>query len=407
MPAELLAPLRTATPTGRDPYPHTEDHGGWRYFRADQQPSWADPGVRDEVCATLATNPVLVTPAELAELRAALAEVAAGRGLVLQAGDCAESFDECTAEYTVVKQRALTELAASMEESSDSPVVRIGRIAGQFAKPRSDRFEDVQGQSMPVFRGHIVNGHEPELDARRHDPRRMLHAYQAARVVAEELTRSETRTWISHEALVLDYEAAMVRFDEEAGGWYLGSAHLPWVGERTRHSESAHTRLLADVFNPVACKVSGSGSLRDLLCTVARLDPHREPGRLTLITRFGAGKIERDLPDIARAVSRAGHPVVWLCDPMHGNTFKTAGGRKSRRLDDIEREIRGFVRALREAGLEPGGIHLEAAAEPVTECIGADVPDEDSLSRRYTTLCDPRLSPVQAEHAVRAFMSML
>jgi 3-deoxy-7-phosphoheptulonate synthase len=392
---------------GREPHSHSGNQGGWRYYRAGQQPSWADPVARDEVCAKLAGLPVLAPLDEIMRLREELAKVAAGSGLVLQAGDCAESFDECTPAHALGKAQAISSLAKLITESTGRPVVGIGRIAGQFAKPRSDHAENVGGRPLPVFRGHIVNGHEHEPEARRHDPYRMLRAYDASRTVAEALADSETRVWTSHEALILDYEAALVRFDEQTGGWYLGSTHLPWVGERTRHSEGAHIRLLADVMNPVACKVSGTGDRNDLMRAIGHLDPDRDPGRLTLISRFGADAIERDLPDIARAVKNAGHPVIWLCDPMHGNTVKTATGRKTRRLEDIQREIRGFVRALRKAGVEPGGLHLESAVAPVTECVGADVPDEDALRRNYTTLCDPRLNPVQAAAAVETFVSEL
>ncbi|MFD7448383.1 3-deoxy-7-phosphoheptulonate synthase [Kitasatospora sp. NPDC059827] len=406
--------LATAEQAARTPHSHAGDQTGWRFYRAAQQPSWADPARRDEVCADLSGRPVLTRLPDLLQLRRELAGVAAGDAHVLQAGDCAEDFAECTAEHAVRKERALVRLADTVAVSTGIPVVRIGRIAGQFAKPRSAPTEDVDGRPLPAFRGHIVNSEAPDEAARRHDPERMLRAYRAAKTVADAIEgrhdRSPAigrRTWISHEALVMDYETALVRFDESAGGWFLGSTHLPWIGERTRHSEGAHVRLLADVMNPVACKVSGKAEVQDLLDVVGRLDPEREPGRLTLISRFGKDDVRTHLPALAQAVKNAGHPVVWLCDPMHGNTYKASNGIKTRRLDDVCDEIRGFVSALRSVGIRPGGLHLETAADDVTECVGADVPDEAALTARYTSLCDPRLNPVQASLAVDAFLSAL
>lgn len=407
----FLAPAATAV---RAPHSHAGDQAGWRYCRAAQQPSWADPVARDEVCAELAERAVLTPLAEIAELRRELAEAAAGHRLVLQAGDCAESFAECTPAHALAKESALAGLAGQLSAPAGLPVIRIGRIAGQFAKPRSVPTDGSSEQLLPAFRGHIINGAEPFPGVRRHDPNRMLRAYDAALTVGRALaeryrTRPEDgpRTWTSHEALVMDYEATLVRFDESAGAWFLGSTHLPWVGDRTRHCDSAQARLLADVMNPVACKVSGTGQPQDILDVVACLDPGRDPGRLTLIARFGAGQVRKLLPPIARAVKQAGHPVIWLCDPMHGNTRKTADGIKTRHLSDIVAEITGFVGALREAGLEPGGLHLETAASAVTECVGADVPDESALAARYTSLCDPRMNPIQAAEAVAAFAQAL
>lgn len=407
----FLVPAATAV---RTPHSHSGDPAGWRYYRAAQQPSWADPVARDEVCAGLADRAVLTPPAEIAELRRELAEAAAGRRLVLQAGDCAESFEECTPAHALAKESALAGLAGQLPVLAGLPVVQIGRIAGQFGKPRSAPTDGSSGQLLPAFRGHIINGPEPFPSVRRHDPNRMLRAYDAGFTVARALaeryrSRPEDgpRTWTSHEALIMDYEASLVRFDESAGAWFLGSTHLPWVGDRTRHCDSAQVRLLADIMNPVACKVSGTGQPQDILDALACLDREREPGRLTLIARFGAGQVSKLLPPIARAIARAGHPAIWLCDPMHGNTRKTADGTKTRYLSDITAEITGFVGALREVGLEPGGLHLETAASAVTECVGADVPDEGALTARYTSLCDPRMNPIQAAEAVAAFVRAL
>ncbi|MGW2919472.1 3-deoxy-7-phosphoheptulonate synthase [Streptomyces angustmyceticus] len=406
--------LAAAEEAARTPHSHAGDQTGWRFYRAGQQPSWMDPARRDEVCADLSGRPVLTRLPDLLQLRRELADAAAGDACVLQAGDCAEDFAECTPEHAARKERALVRLADTVAVSTGLPVVRIGRLAGQFAKPRSVPTEDVDGRLMPAFRGHIVNSEVPDPASRRHDPDRMLRAYRAAKTVADALDGRHGRnpavgqcTWISHEALVMDYEAALVRFDESAGGWFLGSTHLPWIGERTRHSEGAHVRLLADVMNPVACKVSGKAKERDLLDVVERLDPGREPGRLTLIARFGKDDVHTLLPALAHAVKNAGHPVVWLCDPMHGNTYKAENGLKTRRLEDVFDEVRGFVSALRGVGVRPGGLHLETAAEDVTECVGANVPDEAALASRYTSLCDPRLNPLQAGLAVDTFVSAL
>jgi 3-deoxy-7-phosphoheptulonate synthase len=399
----------------------------WRYVGAAQQPEWDDPEIRDEICARLSNRPALVTIDELTALRAELAGVAAGRGLVLQAGDCAESFEECTPRHAERKATALTALADVLSQATGLPSSRIGRIAGQFAKPRSSPTEKRDGRVLPSFRGHIVNGEAPDARARRHRPARMLRAYEASHTMVDGLrawraARGDAveRVWTSHEALILDYEASLVRFEDGSGAGrvtdqkdgdgaslFLGSTHLPWVGERTRQSDGAHVRLLADVANPVACKVSGSRPVEEVLRVCERLDPERTPGRLTLIARFGANIVAEGLEPIARAVRQAGHPVIWLCDPMHGNTYTSHVGVKTRRLDDIVRDIRGFVAALRSADVRPGGLHLETSAEDVTECVGASVRDEQSLTTRYTTLCDPRLNPEQAVIAVQAFVDAL
>ncbi|MFI9076314.1 3-deoxy-7-phosphoheptulonate synthase [Streptomyces sioyaensis] len=377
------------------------------YYHAAQQPDWADPAVRDAVCADLTERPALVDPAELHVLRDELAAVSAGESFVLQAGDCAERFDECTADHAHAKAEAVERLSARLAAATGARTVPIGRIAGQFGKPRSSATEKVGGLELPSFRGHIVNDPAPTESARRNRAERMLEAYRVSRTVSRALAGRPSRLWTSHEALVLDYEVPMVRFDDNEVQWYLGSTHLPWVGERTRQSDGAHVRLLADVLNPVACKVSGAAPADELLRLCELLDPDRIPGRLTLISRFGADAVREGLPALARAVKDAGHPVVWLCDPMHGNTYTSGGGVKTRHLDTVCEEVRGFVAALSEAGVRPGGLHLEAAADDVTECVGGDVPGEEALSDRYTTLCDPRLNPAQAAAAVDAFTEAL
>ncbi|MEU3526778.1 3-deoxy-7-phosphoheptulonate synthase [Streptomyces sp. NPDC038707] len=401
MTSQPTAPSTTRTS------PQTLGSPARTYHHAAQQPTWADPDVRDAVCADLAERPALVDVAELRALKAELAAVARGEGLVLQAGDCAESFAECTPEHTRAKADAVQRLADRLADATGARTVPIGRIAGQFGKPRSSDTERVGERELPSFRGHIVNAPEPTDGARRHRAERMLEAYRTSHGAATELRRRASRVWTSHEALVLDYEVPLVRFDDNDAQWYLGSTHLPWIGERTRQSDGAHVRLLADVLNPVACKVSGAAAQDELLRVCNLLDPEREPGRLTLIARFGADRVRDRLPEVARAVRAAGHPVVWLCDPMHGNTYTAVDGHKTRRLSTVQDEVRGFVAALREAGVRPGGLHLEAAADAVTECVGGDVPDEQHLAERYTSLCDPRLNPGQAAAVVDTFTEEL
>jgi 3-deoxy-7-phosphoheptulonate synthase len=381
---------------------------GWSDRPAVQQPHWLRHPAHPRVRGTLAELAPLVTPAELAALRGALAEVAAGCARLLQAGDCAESFYECTPGHTAARLAVLDRLADALGARTGVPVVRVGRIAGQFAKPRSSPTEVCGGVTLPAFRGHMVNSEVPTVAARAHDPRRMVWAYQAsARTsawVAEARARREqlsgavsgTGPWTSHEALVLDYETGLVRPYPATGEPFLGSTHLPWVGERTRQPENAHVRLLAAVTNPVGCKVGPTTTAADLLRLCTLLDPRRAPGRLVLIARMGAGVVEEVLPGLVAAVAAAGHRPVWLCDPMHGNTVTAASGCKTRYLATIVAEARAFERVLERAGQVPGGLHLETAAGEVTECVGGAVRDERALNGTYTTLCDPRLNPEQA-----------
>ncbi|MCW5253042.1 3-deoxy-7-phosphoheptulonate synthase [Streptomyces sp. SHP 1-2] len=375
---------------------------------APQQPDWEDdpglPGVRDEL---LLSEP-LVTADDVRALRTLLAEVAGGRALVLQAGDCAEDFAECTREHVTRKAGMLETLAGVLGSRAGLPVVRVGRMAGQFAKPRSRPTERVGGVELPVYRGHMVN--EPQADpaARRPDPVRLLRGYDAARRAMDHLRHHNaaraprSRVWTSHEALLLDYEIPLTRADER-GRALLASTHWPWIGERTRRPDGAHVALLAGVVNPVACKVGPGTGVADVLELCERLDPHRQPGRLTLVARMGAELVAERLPALVRAVRAAGHPVVWLTDPMHGNTVSTPDGLKTRRLDAITAEVRAFGAAVRSSGGVPGGLHLEATPHEVTECdLGAA---ETAGPLSYTTLCDPRLNPAQAAAVVSAWRS--
>ncbi|MER6168151.1 3-deoxy-7-phosphoheptulonate synthase [Streptomyces violaceorubidus] len=370
---------------------------------AQQQPQWEDPAEVERVRDTLAGLPPLVETESLGTLRTRLAQVAAGRAQVVQAGDCAEDFAECTAGDVGRKAAHLDLLAGVMKAITKQPVIRVGRIGGQYAKPRSARTETVDGVEIPVYRGHMVNGPEPDPEARRPDPRRLLAGYRAARQVVGHLcpTPRDPAVWTSHEALLLDYEIPMLRADRD-GRLALTSTHWPWVGERTRRLDGAHVALLADVVNPVACKVGPRVTTAELLGLCERLDPGRTPGRLTLIARMGADAASDLLPPLVRAVRAAGHPVIWLVDPLHANTVTTAEGRKTRVVETVVREVTAFQAAVRAGGGTAGGIHLETTPDAVTEC--ADTPDTtDRVGAAYTTLCDPRLNPRQAVSVVSAW----
>ncbi|WP_247702273.1 3-deoxy-7-phosphoheptulonate synthase [Streptomyces sp. F63] len=377
---------------------------------ARQQPQWGDPARVKRVRDVLATLPPLVEAESLSRLRGLLAGVAAGQAQVVQAGDCAENPAECTAGDVERKRRLLKVLAGVMNAITHQPVVRVGRIGGQYAKPRSAQTEWVGGVEIPVYRGHMVNGPEPGPEARRPDPRRLLAGYRAASRLMSHLcptpqARIDPAVWTSHEALLLDYEIPMLRRDRE-GRAALTSTHWPWIGERTRQLEGAHVALLADVVNPVACKVGPRTTVAELLGLCARLDPGQEPGRLTLTARMGADATMDLLPPLVRAVRAAGHPVIWLVDPMHANTVTTAEGRKTRVVETMVREVKAFQVAVRSAGGTPGGIHLETTPDAVTEC--ADTPyGTDRIGENYTTLCDPRLNPRQAVSVVSAWRTRM
>jgi 3-deoxy-7-phosphoheptulonate synthase len=372
---------------------------------------------------------------------------------VLQAGDCAESFSEFSADAIRDKLKVILQMAVVLTYGAGVPVVKVGRIAGQFAKPRSSPTEEVDGRVLESFRGHMVNDDAPDADARVPDPARLVGAYQQS-VATLNLLRAFTKGgfadlsqvhawnqefvassregrrfediargidsalrfmaacgidllsedslhqvdfWTSHEALILEYEEALTRRDSLTGDWYDCSAHMLWVGERTRQRDGAHCEFLSGIRNPVGCKVGPSATADDVVALCERLDPDRIPGRLTLITRLGVDAIETALPPHLRAVRDAGHPVVWVCDPMHGNTFTSEGGRKTRRFDDIVGELTGFFRAHRDVGTWPGGLHIELTGDDVTECLGGvEEIVEDQLHERYTSACDPRLNGRQA-----------
>jgi len=425
----------------------------WQTFPAVQQPQWPDTGALDNALKQISAFPPLVFAGEARSLQTALGQVASGNAFLLQAGDCAESFEEFSAVNIREKLRVILQMAVMLTYSMGVPVVKVGRIAGQFAKPRSNNTETIDGVELPVFRGHMVNGPDANADARIPNPDRLVQAYHQAastlnlvraftkggfadlnRVhawnqefvaqsaegkryedVASEIERAlafmracgidtETNTalhqvdvYTSHEALILGYEEALTRQDSLTGGWYDCSAHMLWIGERTRQLDGAHVEFLRGVGNPLGCKIGKTTDVDYVLSLCETLNPARIPGRLTLISRMGANDVEEALRPLLRAVRDAGHPVVWACDPMHGNTYSAPNGRKTRHLEDIIKEITGFVKAHRAEGTWPGGIHIELTGENVTECLGgSEGLGNDDLDTRYETVCDPRLNARQS-----------
>ncbi|GAA2801829.1 3-deoxy-7-phosphoheptulonate synthase class II [Saccharopolyspora taberi] len=429
----------------------------WRTLPVKHPTRWASRPVLSTVRDHLRSAPALTTAADVRASFDALAAVSAGDAFVVQAGDCAEPFGSELVRGVAGRDRVIGSMATRLSAVLDKPVVTIGRLAGQFAKPRSKPTEVVDGRELPSFRGLIINGPDFEERSRTPDARRMIAGYYNAKAVFHELHRiahhnasnlldlpllvdptgthevdalrhlgehSSSRPadgslssalagygttrraaagwqhrglWTSHEALVLDYEEPLVRRDQVTGQWYLASTHVPWIGERTRDVDSAHVRFLAGLSNPLACKIGPSADVDEVLRLCAVLDPHREPGRLTLILRMGRAKADERIGAIVSAVRDAGHPVVWMCDPMHGNTIATKSGFKTRRLDDIAAEISSFFHHVRAAGQWPGGIHLEMSPDDVGECLDAGAgPDADVSGSSYETLCDPRLNGSQA-----------
>ncbi|MGW5779736.1 3-deoxy-7-phosphoheptulonate synthase [Streptomyces sp. NPDC003863] len=385
-------------------------HAFLRSLPAVQQPSWEDHPELARVREELASAPPLVDAAETDALRARLAEAAAGRVQIIQSGDCAEDWAECNQGDVARKAGLLEVLAGIMKMTSHKPVLRVGRLAGQYGKPRSNPTETVGGVELPVYRGHMVNAPEPDPELRRPDPARMLTGYRSSRGVMEFLgwgdgnrrARPETPVWTSHEALLLDYELPMLRTQPD-GRLLLASTHWPWIGERTRQVDGAHVALLAAVANPVACKVGPAMTADTLLALCERLDPERTPGRLTLIARMGADTVGERLPALVSAVRAAGHPVIWLTDPMHGNTVTGPEGLKTRLVKTVVREVVEFHRAVTAAGGVAGGIHLETTPDEVTECV-ADHDRMHEVGEKYTSFCDPRLNPRQAISVASAWL---
>ncbi len=427
--------------------------GSWRSHPAAQQPTWPDDESLKAVEATLAGLPPLVFAGEARRLRSSLAEVAAGRAFLLQAGDCAESFHESSADQIRDKLKVILQMAVTLIYASGVPVVKVGRIAGQFAKPRSSPTETIGDVTLESFRGHLVNSEEFNAAARRPDPHRMLDAYHQStatlnllraftkggfadlsqvhawnqefvvssgegrryEAIAEEIDRAlrfmaacgidldaegplhSVDFYTSHEALILPYEQALTRRDSLTGDPYACSAHMLWIGDRTRQIDGAHVEFLSGVGNPIGIKIGPSADPEEIADLCGRLDPTMSPGRITVITRFGAGKVAAHLPALIDAIGSAGHPVIWACDPMHGNTYSSGNGVKTRNFDDIATELSEFFAVHRSKGTWPGGVHVELTGDNVTECLGGtDAIVEGDLGVNYTSICDPRLNARQA-----------
>jgi 3-deoxy-7-phosphoheptulonate synthase len=425
----------------------------WRACEARQLPTYPDAGALRAVEAELRSYPPLVFAGEARDLTDRLADVQAGKAFLLQGGDCAESFAEFHPNTIRDTFRVLLQMAVTLTFASKMPVVKVGRMAGQFAKPRSGDFEDIDGVSLPSYRGDNVNDIAFTPEARTPDPQRMLRGYlqsaatlnllrafasggyanlhqvhkwnldfaarspwaeqyaQLADRIGEALDFMEaiglspetvpqlkgTSFFTSHEALLLGYEEAMTREDSLTGDWYDTSAHMLWIGDRTRFAGSAHVEFLRGVGNPLGLKCGPSLEADDLIRLLDTLNPANQPGRITLITRFGHDKVEAHLPRLIRAVKREGRHVLWSCDPMHGNTIKAAGGLKTRPFERILAEVTGFFAVHRAEGTHAGGIHLEMTGQDVTECTGGAVAiSDEGLASRYQTQCDPRLNASQS-----------
>ncbi|MGH8903270.1 MAG: class II 3-deoxy-7-phosphoheptulonate synthase [Egibacteraceae bacterium] len=425
----------------------------WRTRPAGQQPAWPDEGALADALSVLATQPPLVFAGEARELQERLARVAAAKAFLLQGGDCAETFSAFSADQIRDKLKVLLQMAVVLTYGAQLPVVKVGRIAGQFAKPRSSAVEVVDGVELPSYRGDAVNGIEFAAEARVPDPSRLVRCYHQAAatlnllraftrggfadlgqvhawnqefvaassegrryaVIADEITRAlrfiaacgvdvehdptfhSVEFWTSHEALLLGYEQALTRRDSLTGRWYDCSAHMLWIGERTHDPDGAHVHFLSGVGNPVGVKLGPTATAEEAEALAARLNPANIPGRLTLITRLGAGRIGDLLPPLVRGVRDRGLAVVWSCDPMHGNTFTTAEGYKTRRFSDVLAEIRAFFAVHHAEGTVPGGVHIELTGDDVTECLGGAQEIVDAhLAQRYETACDPRLNNQQA-----------
>ena len=425
----------------------------WRGLETLQQPEWPDEAALQGALEELRQVPPLVFAGEARSLQASLAKASRGEAFVLQAGDCAEAFGDFQADSIRDKLKVILQMAVVLTYASGLPVVKVGRIAGQFAKPRSSPNESQEDQELPSFRGHAVNDSPFDPTSRTADPMRMLRAYhqsaatlnliraftkggfadlnqihvwnqefvarstqgQRYETIARHIDRAlrfmaacgidmgtdshlhEVDLYTSHEALLLGYEEALTRRDSLTGDWYDCSAHLLWVGERTRQPDGGHIEFLSGIKNPIAVKVGPTATPGDVLALADRLDPGNEPGRLTFIARMGSGLVEEALPPLVRATKQAERNALWICDPMHGNTFATPGGLKTRRFDDILAEIKGFFVVCQSEGVPPGGVHLELTQEDVTECLGgAEEILDQHLETRYQALCDPRLNARQS-----------
>ena len=425
----------------------------WRELPIKQQPEYTNINALQQVESELGRLPSLASPNEARALKAELADVAHGKAFLLQGGDCAESFAEFSEENLKRYFRVILQMTMALMYGAGCPVVKVGRIAGQFSKPRSDNMETKDGLELPVYRGDMVNAMGFDSDGRIPDPERLLRVYyqsaatlnflrtlarggyaalgrinrwnmefaqnsaqgkrfeelierinecigfiRACRLPIDEVEQfSEASFFTSHEALLLGYESSLTRLDKQDGKYYAGSAHMLWIGDRTRAPDEAHVEFLRGVANPIAFKVGPSMTRDGLLKLIDILNPDNEAGRLTLISRMGTGKVGELLPPLIRAVKEAGKTVVWSCDPMHGNTIKSPNGYKTRKFTDILSEVRQFFAIHKAEGTFAGGVHFEMTGQDVTECLGgAQAISEINLSDRYHTHCDPRLNANQA-----------
>ncbi|MEC7152848.1 MAG: 3-deoxy-7-phosphoheptulonate synthase class II [Actinomycetota bacterium] len=425
----------------------------WTNFAADQQPDWPDDNELNAVLKEISDLPPLVFAGEARTLKSKLARVCNGEALLLQAGDCAESFSALSANSIRDKLKVILQMAVALTYSTGLPVVKVGRIAGQFAKPRSSPTETKDDLELPSFRGHIVNDTDFNAGARTANPKRLLMAYNQSsatlnllraftsggfadltqvhswnqqfvanspagaqyKEIADGITNAlafmracgiasedhpalhEVDFYTSHEALLLGYEEALTRNDSMSGDWYDCSAHMLWIGERTRRLDGAHIEFLRGVENPLGCKLGPTATTEDAIKLCEILNPKQIPGRLTFITRMGASVIDNKLPELVGAVQDSDHPVVWACDPMHGNTYTAESGLKTRNFSDVVDETKKFFHIHRSIGTWAGGIHVELTGDNVTECVGgAENLSDDDLALRYETMCDPRLNASQS-----------
>jgi 3-deoxy-7-phosphoheptulonate synthase len=421
----------------------------YRNLPAAQQPTWTDEAKLQAAREELAVLPPLVFAGEVDTLRARLAAAAEGKAFLLQGGDCAETFADATADRIRNRVKTILQMAVVLMYGASMPVVKMGRMAGQFAKPRSSDTETRGDQTLPAYRGDAVNGYDFTPESRATDPNRMVRAYHTSastlnlirafttggfadlrsvhdwnkgftdnpanvryEQLAAEIDRAirfmdacgadfdalkATEFYVSHEALLFDYERPMTRIDSRTGNPYATSGHFLWVGERTRQLDGAHVDYMSRIRNPIGVKLGPSTEVSDVMALIEKLDPNREPGRLTFITRMGASQIREKLPKLVEAVKASDAKPLWITDPMHGNGITTKNGYKSRRFDDVMDEVAGFFEVHRAAGTFPGGIHIELTGDDVAECLGgSEMIDEKTLESRYESLCDPRLNHMQS-----------
>ena len=418
-------------------------------LEAKQQPTWADAALLEQVKKELSVQPPLVFAGEVDTLRERLAQAARGEGFLLQGGDCAETFVDATADRIRNRIKTVLQMAVVLMYGSSLPVIKMGRMAGQFAKPRSSDFETRDGVTLPAYRGDAVNGYEFTEESRRNDARRLMQAYHTSsstlnlirafttggfadlrqvhawnkgftdnpankqyESIAGDIDRAmrfmeacgvdsaelrATEFFVSHEGLLFDYERPMTRIDSRTDTPYVTSGHFIWVGERTRQLDGAHLDFFSRVRNPLGVKLGPTTSVDDLKKIIEKLDPNQEPGRLTLISRMGAGKIREELPKLIEAAKETGSTPLWITDPMHGNGITTENGYKSRRFEDVMDEVMGFFEVHRALGTHPGGLHVELTGDDVAECLGgSEMIDEATLAQRYESVCDPRLNHMQS-----------